>query len=133
MTQPHPAQSDHPPGYEDPGINLRGVVWFIAVFIPFVIATHVLIWLIYSHYYKTAVVHDDATTALPQQPIPLNAPPLQPSPGHDVRPKEDLAAMRAREQAEFARRGWIDGRIPDSIVEQVSQMSAKQPTTRPQP
>jgi hypothetical protein len=131
MTELHPAQPEHGPGYESPSINLRGVVWFVSVLIPFAIFTHVLIWMIYAHYQKN-LEQNDSLTALPQQPMPNNAPPLQPSPPHQRVDREDLAEMHAREQAEFGRRGWTNMRIPDAIVEQVSQMS-KQPATRPQP
>ena len=136
--QPHPELSSHgddrAPGYQPETISLRAVWWFVIVFVVFAVLSHVLLWIIYSVFSRSAAQVNLARSAI-VEPVMAPEPRLQPSRGHESVPWQDLEQLNRANLAEFERRGWLDkqtGRIviPDSIVQQVRQLSA-QSTTRP--
>jgi hypothetical protein len=132
MENPHPesAEKRDEVAYDRSTISLKGVVWFVVIFIVFGIAAHVLIWCIWSYLDRHREERNVAQNALMSQTVQTPTPRLQPSPGDDAMPWKDLQDLRARELAEFKRRGWVNEKtgqleIPDAIVQQVAQMSAQ--------
>jgi hypothetical protein len=119
-------------GHESSTVSLRGVIIFVVVF---VITAAVLNWLIWI-LYRAMIAHeergDEPTSALvSDRPTPPE-PQLQPFGAHGL-PQQDMAALRAMENVEFAKRGWTDAqtgtvRVPDAILERVVRAAA---TTRP--
>jgi hypothetical protein len=119
-------------GYEHSTISVRGVVWFVVILIAFGAVAHIIIWLIWYMLDQALVPVTVAPTAQTRAVTITPAPRLQPSPGEDHMPWEDLQDMRRQEHAEFARRGWVDPRsgkvaIPQRIVDEVIALSAKPP------
>jgi hypothetical protein len=132
------AHRDLPPptadqGYERSGVNLRGIWWFLAIFIVGGAVIHVGLFFLYEHWVKLDRSRDVAPTALMDaRPMDTNrqgeifpSPQLQPSPGRDRQPWQEMSDLLLRENQEFERRGWrIDSDthqpvIPETIVAQV--------------
>lgn len=112
-------------------VPLRGVLWFVAIFIAFVIVTHIGLWILYRGLITRDARMDVQNSALVgDRPAPPE-PRLQPSLPHNVFPKQDLVLLRQSEDNEFAKRGWKtesgEVQIPEAIVAQVAAMSATQP------
>jgi hypothetical protein len=133
MSERHPesANAVHEVGYDRSPITLKGIVWFVVIFVVFGVAAHILMWFVYTHYDRNREEQNVSQSALMSQNVITPPPRLQPSPGDDATPAKDMADLRARELAEFKRRGWLDEKtatvvIPDTIAQQVIQMSAQQ-------
>ena len=111
---------------------MRGVLWFVIIFVLANALVLLLVWWMYVGFVDRSVEKDVVNSALPGEQRFPPEPRLQPSIGHQDLPQQDLAALHAREQEEFARRGWIDTssgkfEIPQDVVAKVGQLSA--PTT----
>jgi len=140
MAMQHPESHSPPgangsPGYQDETVSLRGVIWFAIIFIGFAIVSQVMLWAVYSRFHRQASSVDVRRSALAPEQVVTPPPRLQPSPGQDSTPWQDMDQLRRAEREDFARRGWIDAKtgqvvIPDQIVKQVQGMRAKA-TTRP--
>jgi hypothetical protein len=135
-----PASVDR--GYEPMLVRGRGLAWFVAWFLAMAAVIHVALWVLLKRYDHEARQADrPANVIVDAGSVPRGeqGPPLQPSTGHDVLPREDLAAMRQAEDETFARLGWVDPathtvRVPDAIVVSVARRvgaAATQPVTRP--
>src|SRR5260221_6051884 len=117
--QPDPRHDVVARGHEPDPLRVRALVWFVAAFIAFAMVTHVGIWLLLKRYANEPRAVDRArSVARPDAGPPAGAPPLQPMPGHDLVPWQDVAAMHEHEDRVFAAIGWPveNGRaeIPDS-------------------
>ena len=124
------------PLHEASAIRLRGMIWFFVWFFVGLTVLHVIVLAVYFGYKRDAAKESIPITGLSGEQVTRSIPPeprLQPSIDHDQLPRVDMDALRARDLAEFRKRGWADEnseqvKIPPAIVEQVVKMS--QPTTR---
>lgn len=118
-----------PPEVHD--VPLRGVLWFVGIFLAFAIVAHVGLWILYRAFLARDARMDTQNSALvSERPAPPE-PRLQPSLPHNVFPRQDLILLREREDEEFAKRGWRTEnghlQIPETIVAQVAVLSTTQP------
>ena len=123
-------------GHEPDGLRMRTLVWLVVGFIAFAVAVQIGIWFVLKHYTHGPRAADRArSVARVEAGPPADAPPLQPTPGHDRAPWQDVAAMRASEDQVFAQMGWTvkggHARIPDAVVHAVSSGSTTAPASRP--
>jgi hypothetical protein len=134
MEHPQPELLNPEVDYERSTISIPLVVWFVIGFIVFGILTAIgmrITWKWMSqHETQKSVVTSTVMTNTVITPTPR----LQPSPGNDSTPWQDLQKMRQSEYAAFKQRGWIEEKsgnivIPDTIIQQVAQLSAT--TTSP--
>jgi hypothetical protein len=127
------------PLHEPERIRLRGMIWFFVWFFIGLVTLHLIILAVYFAYKGSAAKESVPITGLSGEQVTRSIPPpprLQPSFDHDKLPRVDMDELRARDLAEFRRRGWADDKsaqvkIPTAIVEQVVKLS--QPTTRNTP
>jgi hypothetical protein len=123
-------------GYEPARMSARAMVWFVA---SFAVAMVVIFWAMHPvmrHLTHEARALDGSRSAVEERETPPpGAPELQPSVDHDMLPKEDLAAMRAKENEVFAHLGWRDDKgrvtVPASVVARVAKRAATQASSRP--
>jgi len=128
--------------HESSDVNVRGILWFVVIFVAFAIVTHIFLYFLYAGFQKhfrndiqpkrTAI---SVPAALPQTPR------LQPFPQQDQRgsaippyastPVVDMEEMRASEETALKNPGWADKqkgivRIPiDRAKEIVVQRGGK--------
>jgi len=124
-TEPHAESAAH----EADTLSVRGILWFVIFFVIANLAVLLIVWWMYVGFIHHDERSDVVTSALVAEHPKPPEPRLQPSLGHENTPAEDLATMRARENAEFVRREWMDRNtqrfaIPQDIVNKVSQLSA---------
>jgi hypothetical protein len=111
-------------GYEPDAVRLRLITLLVATFIVLGAVMHLGIWFLLVRYSRTAPA-DAPQSVVGRQVLPNNAPPLQPTISHDRLPKDDLIALRAREDRVLEHLGWKPDqdsgqlRPPDGLVEQV--------------
>jgi hypothetical protein len=123
-------------GHEPLTLSVRGLVIFVVCFIASAVVIHIVVWRLYRGSMQQEQSNDARRSALISQRPPPAGPALQPSPAHEALPQQDLAALRAAENAEFAKRGWLDEstgevRVPDDIIQKVAAMTAPGATTQP--
>jgi hypothetical protein len=122
------------PLHEPSVIRLRAMIWFFVWFFIVAIVIHVLVYALYRIFVAQAADETVPITALSGE-VTRSIPPeprLQPSVHHDTLPRVDMDNLRARDLAEFRRRGWASEKgeeviIPQRIIDQVAQLS--QPAT----
>jgi hypothetical protein len=120
-------------------VSGSAIGWFVLWFVGVAAVIHVALWVLLKHYDRDSrqaeapanVIADSGAVPRGEQ-----GPPLQPSTGHDLLPREDLAGMREAEDAVFARLGWVDQtthavRVPDPIVTAVAKRTGGRAATRP--
>ena len=118
----------------------RSMVWFLFCFALALAAICAMVW--FAMKWMGSDVRADVDR--PQNVIEpaavevVGVPPLQPSTGHDVLPREDLARMREQENQIFAHLGWpVDERtgsitVPPSVVQAVARRTPpRRPTSAP--
>jgi hypothetical protein len=105
--------------HETTDVDVRGILWFVVIFIAFAVVTHLLLYFLYVTFRKEfrADVQPARTAikvpaALPQAPL------LQPFPQKDQKgtpvspnastPPVDMAEMRAAEDDALKNPGWVD-------------------------
>ena len=126
------------PLHEASSIRLRAIIVFFVWFFIGLVAIKISVYAIYRVF-----LHEAAKTSVPitglvgdvAHSIPPE-PRLQPSLDHKSLPKEDLAAMRERDLAEFRRRGWVDDKtgeikIDEKTLAKVLQLSQPAPRRVP--
>lgn len=127
-------------GHEPSTVSVRGVLWFLVVFVAFAVVVHVLIYVMYKQMVKYEEAQNVQRSALTAIDIPAPEPRLQPSiHHHESTESEDLAAMNGLAYLEFYNRGWIkesgEFRIPDDVVQAVASgggtLRTSAPTTNP--
>ena len=123
--------------HEHSTISLRGMIVFLVCFTIAAMVIHAAVYGLFKSLRHNANAENVPMTGLNNASSIPPEPRLQPSPGHERLPIADLAELRARERAEFQRRGWIDHqsgqvRIPPDIVAEITRLSAP-PTTRSSP
>lgn len=117
-------------GHEISGVNTFGVWVFIASFVIVGLALHVVLYFILGGIVKH-VRQNERKPPVIGMPLPDDLDqPLQPSPGHPTLPWQDLAAMKAAQEARLHSYGRIPNdpahaRIPiDRAMELLLQSGA---------
>lgn len=117
--------------HEHDHVNLRGMIVFFVWFFIGLVLVHVAIYGLYKLYKHEAAKQSVPITGLTNEDVTRSIPPeprLQPSIDHRTQEVEDMATMRARDLAEFRKRGWASETndavvIPQNIVDQLGQIS----------
>jgi len=117
------------PLHERDALSVRGIMWFAVMLVLITAFVMLVVWWMYVAFVRADVRSDVVNSALAGAPRSVPAPLLQPSPGHDNLPSQDMAALLKRENDEFIRRGWMSRsndqvEIPSDVVEKVTQLSA---------
>ncbi len=125
--------------HEKSDVNVRALLWSVAIFVVFAAVSHFVIWWMYTVFVEIERGNVKAPLTQLQRPgdvnVPQNQPLLQPFPQKDVKnqdvppysstPITDLKAMRAAEDRALTTYGWVDQqkgvvRIP---IEQAKQLA----------
>lgn len=124
-------------GHEPDRLRVRALVWLVIGFVAFAVASHAGLWFLLKGYTDEPRAADERRSVARAEAAPAaGAPPLQPIPGHDEVPWQDLARVRAKEDDVFAAMGWTvargHARIPDAVIRAVaSGRTTTAPTSRP--
>ena len=124
--------------HETSDVNVRGVLWFIVIFVVFAILTHISVWIMFKQFAKMA----RHTTATPltemSRPASMDVPQqprLQPfptreqngvvKPPNNTTPIVDMVEMREHENQVLNSAGWVDqqkgiARIPIETAKQLA-------------
>lgn len=131
MNEPHdPPAEALERGYQEEDLKLRWLAYFAVALLVLGATTFVGLWWLLRSLEGDRPVDRPRSVVVDTPPVPQT--PLQPRPDHDTSDKQDMNAMRDREDEIFARLGWsVDARrhhatIPESLVEKL----ATRPTTR---
>ncbi len=123
-------------GHECRDIGIRGLTWFIIIFIGVGAVIHVIVWYAYRNIAHTTARADPEPSPFAGSPTPPPSPILQPTQKfHEKVPSQDLQEMHAREDAHLNTYAWVDQnagvvRIPiDRAMELV--VGRGLPTSRP--
>lgn len=141
-SKPPPSPEAVAAGYEPSRLSARAMSWFLAWFVIAAAVIHVLLWFVMKQMgnHVRPSVDRPASLVEPSSAVVSGAPPLQPSTGHDLLPREDLARMHQAENAVFEHLGWtVDRRtglakVPASVVRAVARRgaaAATHPSTAP--
>jgi hypothetical protein len=120
------------PLHEPDRLRLGALIVFYVCFIASIIVVLGISYLVLMGFRSAEASGDHPATGSPPTYTPAPEPRLQPSPGSQQVPAIDLTQMRSREYREFEKRGWVDPkskqvRIPDTIANQIIQMSGGKP------
>lgn len=128
--------------HESSDVPVRGLLWFIVIFIVFAIVTHVVILFLYKGFVKMERDRMEAPRTAVNRPasadVPQNQPLLQPFPRVDAEgraippqadtPVVDMVRMREAEDRVLLHYGWIDkanGRVHIPIEEAKARFAAQ--------
>lgn len=132
---PSPAKPEPPrrePGkYETGDVSLRWMTVGLVLLIAGAVVMHWSLWKVWAAQSEEGR-SADVPRSVAAEGVRRTGPALQPSVGHDRLPPEDLATMRAGEDAVFAAMGWraADGkiRVPDEVVGKVVDLERSRPS-----
>jgi hypothetical protein len=96
MADPFASATPPSPGYDTSRVSTRGVFWFLIFFALTGVALLAALWWYQSLLLRHTPVTANAPHAIPPATVPQ---PLQPSPGHPLLPWQDMAALRATQEA----------------------------------
>ncbi|HEV2721471.1 MAG TPA: hypothetical protein VG323_15725 [Thermoanaerobaculia bacterium] len=115
--------------HETSDVDVRGILWFVVIFIAFAIVTHVVLYFLFNYFARefrrdiqparTAIRVPAAVPQTPRlQPFPQQVPPYANT------PVTDMTEMHESEEQALKNPGWIDKehgvvRIP---IERAKQM-----------
>lgn len=104
----HPHGSLHNPdtAHEHSDINVRAIIWFVAVLTAIALAINVAMWGMFVVLQRYERAHEPAVTPLAR---PANQPP--PEPRLQTTPWTDLRAFRAEQQDYLHSYGWVDEKL----------------------
>jgi hypothetical protein len=130
MSSQHPHGSLDNPGtvHEESDINVRAILWFVAVLALIVVVVDISMWGMFRVLAHMEATNDPYVTPLAPPPSPVaGAPPLGP-PGLQTTPWTDLKQFRAEQNAFLHSYGWIDqpagvARLP---IEKAKELLLKQ-------
>jgi hypothetical protein len=125
--QSSPSGERESPLHESSNISLRALIIFVIVFVLVAVGVHFVVYKVFEAF-RAAVAQQREITGVGAERIPPPEPRLEPSVAHKTLPSQDLERLRAAEQEEFARRGWVDEktgeiRVPENIAQQIAEMS----------
>ncbi len=124
--------------HEESDVNVRALLWFVAVFIAFALVMHVALWVLFKFYVRiergatnapmtqVAVSPDTNVPGLPRlQPFPSKGPRGETQSPVAATPAADLVDMRAHEDAILNHYGWVDQQngIVHIPIEQAKQLA----------
>jgi hypothetical protein len=121
--------------HETSDVNVRGILWFVVIFVAFAIVTHIFLYFLYAGLQKhfRADIQPKRTAIATPARMP-QTPRLQPFPQKDQRkadippysntPVTDMVEMHATEEQALKSPGWIDKqkgivRIPIERAKQI--------------
>jgi hypothetical protein len=138
-SEPPPSPEAIAAGYEPMRLSGRSLFWFLAWFVIAMVLICALVWFVMKWMGSDVRPEVDRPQNViePSAVEVVGAPPLQPSTGHDVLPREDLARLREDEDQVFAHLGWtVDERtglatVPESVIQAVARRAATRPASRP--
>jgi len=107
--------------HEESDVNVRALLWFVAIFIAFAAVTHVALWLMFKFFVQLergesnapltsiAAPPDANVPQIPRlQPFPTRSGKEDVIPPYNNTPVTDLADMRRHEDAVLNNYGWVD-------------------------
>jgi hypothetical protein len=124
--------------HEKSDVNVRALLWFMAIFVVFAAISHFVLWGMFKYFAEMARNRTNAPltevarppdASIPQQPR------LQPFPNRDPRgnmmapltttPTVDMEEMRATEEQALHTPGWVDRqkgivRLPIDVAKQLA-------------
>src|SRR4051794_20860760 len=100
---PPPSHSPSSPGYELSRVRVGGIFQFVAWFAGSIVVLLAVLW-----FARPLLERNRVSNVTLMQP-PNAVPPLQPSPQHPTLPWQDMAALRARQQAQLHSAGPLKG------------------------
>jgi len=105
--------------HETSDVDVRGILWFVVIFLAFAVVTHVLLYFLYQafrHQFRGDIQPARTAIHVPAQ-VP-QTPRLQPFPQKDLNgqpippnantPVVDMDEMRAAEEEALKSPGWVD-------------------------
>jgi len=96
-------------GHEYRDMNLRGLAWFLVIFLAVGIIVHAIVWISFRNVAHTAVKNDPQPSPLADGPAQPPSPILQPTQKyHEKQPWQDLQEMHERENAHLNNYAWVD-------------------------
>lgn len=96
-------------GHEYRDMNLRGLIWFLVVFILVGVIVHLIVWISFRNVAHTAISEDPRPSPLATGPGQPPEPILQPTQNyHEKQPWQDLQEMHERENARLNNYAWVD-------------------------
>ena len=100
-----PASPDNPEvEHEGSDINVRAILWFAAGLIVAAAVIHFVVWLLFLYLSGAETIRDT-----PDFPLAAGqATRVPPEPRLQTTPREDLRALRAREEEILGSYGWVD-------------------------
>lgn len=111
--QAHPAHSDDlhnaDVAHEHDDINVRAIIWFVAVLTGIALAINVSMWGMFrvlDHFERKGEPY-----VSPLTPAPAAGPEAWPEPRLQTRPWEDLGRFRADQQNRLQTYGWVDEKL----------------------
>ena len=93
--------------HEQSDINLRAIIWFVAVLAVIVVSVDIAMWGMFKVLNRLEASNDPIVSPLAQGPRPLDVAPPAPAPLQTT-PWEDLKVFRAEQNAQLHGYGWID-------------------------
>ena len=119
--------------HERSDVNVRALLWFVAIFIVFAVFTHFLTWILFRHFAKEARRDVRPPLTAMQRPGDLSVPQgprLQPFPTEGMPPTratpvKDMEEMQRSEEQALHNPGWIDQqkgivRLPIDLAKQLA-------------
>lgn len=121
--------------HETSDVDVRGILWFVVIFIVFAVVVHVLLYFLFAYYRqlfradvqppRTAIVTPAQMPQTPRlQPFPQKDQKQRPIPPYASTPVVDMTEMRQAEEDALRNPGWIDKekgivRIPIDTAKQL--------------
>ena len=102
-SHPHGSLENPDTAHEESDINVRAIIWFVAVLTIIVILTDVAMWALFK-----GLAHYEATQDPPVSPLFIPAGRPLPAPGLQTTPWTDLKHYRADADAYLHGYGWVD-------------------------
>src|SRR5438132_13111826 len=94
--------------HEQSDVSVKGIVVFLAILVVFAVLLHFGLAGLQLIFRKETRKEDRERAGLVVDPALAKARPNFPGPRLQIAPRQDLEALRAREEAELNSYGWID-------------------------
>jgi hypothetical protein len=98
------AHDESAAGHEKSDVNVRGVLGFAAGLLVTAVLIQFMVWLLFVYFSGR-----EAARVVPEYPLAAGEQTrVPPEPRLQTNPREDLRALRAREDAVLSSYGWVD-------------------------